>query len=321
METKQRNSEPHEFVIDFGEKTKFSFVRLIGAWNQNFFKMNSSVEIHVSDNTDDLNKSSTLVRSVRFISNDNKLIELGKVVDARYMSIVVNDNTFRWKGNADGRTDFSGIDIGLKKITAKTMDIPFNCKWAMKTGVGYGINGRYFIGKKGDTYEITTSKNTSQFGFIGAKFHGMGSATVYQNNAKVATISEDLINSDDRANLRTASKSYMQPLYVSDGLYGPTTFKIHVDSGEIWLTGILTADSGSDKAPIVPPQGGSGSGNPNDSQLNKEHDKNSGIKTGGIVGIVIAVIVLTVAAVLATIFIKKRFSNRDNSSNNNQISI
>lgn len=100
----------------------------------------------------------------------------------------------------------------------------------------------------------------------------MGSASVYQDGVKVATINKDLITYEDRRSLKLASKSYMQPLFLSDVLTKTSNFKITVDSGEIWLTGIVTAGDGT--VELNPPHAGggdsdkpigdTGSGNEND---------------------------------------------------------
>lgn len=81
----------------------------------------------------------------------------------------------------DGRTDFSGIDVGIRKILVSKMKVLEECNWANKAGVGYGLNGMQFIGKKGDSYEVKVEGDAGQFGFIGAKYDSIGSASVYQN--------------------------------------------------------------------------------------------------------------------------------------------
>lgn len=312
---------PHEFTIDFGKKTKFSFVKLTGAWNQGMFKMDSHIEIMTADTEEELNETTSMIYEGKYVSTSN-IIDLRRVVEGRFMEIRVLDNSIVWKNKNPGRTDFAGIDVGLKRIHVKRMDIPRGCKWQVRKSAGYGINGRYFIGKAGDSYEITVPSKALQFGFIGAKFDGMGSATVYQDGEKVATINKNLITAEDRTNLKLASKSYMQPLFISNKLIKPTTFKLSVDSGEIWLTGILTDDgSGNDFDPFPEESGGGGesggSGN-NDGQGGKDKDKGSdqkgGMKTGGIVGIVIGVLVFVVAAVVGVFIVVKRFSKKESSA-------
>lgn len=113
---------PHDFIIDLGKPTRFSFIKLTGSGNQDYCSMNSSIEIRLADSRDNLSKTESLIYKGRYISNaDDNLIHLDKAVEGSFMSIRVLNNSFRWKDNYAGSTDFSGIDVGNKVIYANKM--------------------------------------------------------------------------------------------------------------------------------------------------------------------------------------------------------
>lgn len=177
----------------------------------------------------------------------------------------------------------------FEKIHVNKMKVLEEFNWAKKTGVGYGLNGMQFIGKKGDSYEV--EGDAGQFDFIGAKYDSMGSASVYQNGKKVATINKDSINEVDKQNMKFASKSYKQIMYLSKNITKPATFNITVDSGEIILNGILKGENCSF---IEEPEDETGiNGSENDNNDAHKGDKKSGSSISGIViGIVFAIVIV-----------------------------
>lgn len=320
---------PHDFEISFGKSTKFSFVKLTGAGNQGYFSINSSIQISVANRQEDFEKAESLVYSGRYISNSkDNLIQLGKTVEGSFMLLRVLDNSFTWKNNNAGRTDLSGIDVGSKMIYANRMKMLKGCKWETKQGVGYGLNGMQYIGKKGNSYDAKVDKGDLQFCLIGAKHDSMGSASVYQDGKKVATISKDSMTSTDRHQLKFTSKSYMQVLFASENITKPTTFKVTVDSGEVILNGYmigekLTSDGsdsnpngdGNDSGDVVIPNTNPASKKPNDdSNENLDEGPNGGrggISTGAIVGIVIGVIAAIVVVAVVVFVVKVRSGRND----------
>lgn len=123
---------PHNFVIDLAKTTRFSFVKITGANNYRWFKMNSSIEFRTADNLDDLNDSKSTVFVGRYVSTGDKFLRFGKTVYGRYMKIIVHDNTFTWVDGLPGGTDFAEIEVGERSVYTNHVMVPKGCKWRIE---------------------------------------------------------------------------------------------------------------------------------------------------------------------------------------------
>lgn len=289
---------PHTFVINFTKMTKFSYVKITGTANPSWFKMNSSIEIRTAEKYEDLSDNETTVFFGRYVSTEDKYLRIGSNVEGMFLMIIVHDNTFNWKDGHPGRTSFSEIEVGTQLVYATHVTVPKGCTWTKQKG-GYRTNGRAFIGKAGDQYSFTVPNGAYQFGFIGDRYPGMGTATVYKNNVAVGKI-EDKLSLKDQINLKYASKSYMQILYMSDNFTGTPTFKIVVDKGEIAMSALLVG------RPDDPPEEDSDYPDEEPVPDAGKETKKSGLGKTGTIGIAVAVVVVVIALAVAGLILYLR---------------
>lgn len=251
---------PHIYEIDMGKTTEFSSIKIGGTSNTGWFDIDSTIEIRVGDiNTSNHNTSQMSLdndESVAYLgryTTKNPFIELDEPKKGKYLRITFFNNTKKWKDNNQGRTSISEIMVGeripsSKVLPATLSSIKYKGIW-IPTSDGYYYNGKALTGVKGSTFEYITHKQAGFFAIVGDLWDGMGTASIYLDGSKVATISSDLISIGDRRRLDLASRSFRQVLYllkIDKRLSQNHNIKLQVESGEITLNGILTDVSSQD---------------------------------------------------------------------------